>query len=48
MPALFKSLAELLERIEDTKKRLEITRLTADFIKTLDAEEVGPAVSMML
>jgi DNA ligase-1 len=48
MPALFKSLAELLERIEATKKRLEIINMTADFMRHLDAEEVEPAVSMIL
>jgi DNA ligase-1 len=48
MPVLFKSLAELLEKVEATKKRLEITALTADFLKSLDAEEVEPAVSMIL
>jgi DNA ligase-1 len=48
MPALFKSLAELLERIEATKKRLEIIDMAADFLKRLDAEEVEPAVAMIL
>jgi DNA ligase-1 len=48
MPALFKSLAELLEKIEATKKRLQIIGMTADFLKGLDAEEVEPAVSMIL
>ena len=48
MPTLFKSLAELLEKVEATKKRLEIIGMTADFLKRLDAEEVEPAVSMVL
>ena len=48
MPTLFKSLAELLEKIEATKKRLEIIGAAADFLKSLDAEEVEPAVSMIL
>jgi DNA ligase-1 len=48
MPTLFKSLAELLEKVEATKKRLEIIALTADFLRHLDAEEVEPAVSMIL
>jgi DNA ligase-1 len=48
MPTLFKTLAELLEKIENTRKRLEITGLTADFLKTLTPEEVEPAVSMIL
>jgi DNA ligase-1 len=48
MPALFKSLAELLEKVEATKKRLEIISFTADFLKSLDVAEVEPAVSMIL
>ena len=48
MPTLFKSLAELLEKVEATKKRLEIIGLTADFLKILGAEELEPAVSMIL
>jgi DNA ligase-1 len=48
MPTLFKSLAELLEKVEATKKRLEIIGLTADFLKGLDEEELEPAVSMIL
>jgi DNA ligase-1 len=48
MTTLFKSLAELLEEVEATKKRLEIIGMTADFLRRLDAEEVEPAVSMIL
>jgi DNA ligase-1 len=48
MPVLFKSLAELLEKVEATKKRLEIIGMTAEFLRHLDAEEVEPAVSMIL
>jgi len=48
MPTLFKSLAELLEKVEATKKRLEIIGMTADFLKSLNAEEVEPAVSMIV
>ncbi len=48
MVTLFKSLAELLEKIEVTKKRLEIIDLAADFVRRLEAEEVEPAVSMIL
>jgi DNA ligase-1 len=48
MATLFKSLAELLEKIEATKKRLEIIDLAADFLRRLEAEEVEPAVSMIL
>jgi len=48
MPALFKSLAELLEKVEATKKRLEITGMAAAFLRRLDPAEVEPAVSMIL
>ncbi len=48
MPALFKTLSELLEKIEATKKRLEITDLTANYLKSLSAEELEPAISMMV
>jgi DNA ligase-1 len=48
MPTLFRSLAELLEKVEATKKRLQIIALTADFLQALEAEEVEPAVSMIL
>ena len=48
MPALFKSLSELLEKVEATKKRLEIIEQTANYLKTLAAEEIEPAVNMMV
>jgi DNA ligase-1 len=48
MTVLFKSLAELLEKIEKTRKRSEIVTLASDYLKTLDAEEVEPAISMIL
>jgi len=48
MPASFKSLSELLERIEATKKRLEIIDLTANYLKTLSPEEILPATNMMV
>jgi DNA ligase-1 len=48
MPMLFKSLAEFLEKVEATKKRLAIIALTADFLRRLDADEVEPAVLMIL
>jgi DNA ligase-1 len=48
MPTLFKSLAELLEKLKPTTTRLEIISLTADFLENLDIYEVGPAVSMIL
>ena len=48
MPTLFRSLAELLKKVETTRKRTEIVRLSADFLKSLNAEEVEPAVSLIL
>jgi DNA ligase-1 len=48
MPATFKSLSELLEKVEATKKRLEIIDQTANYLKTLDAAEIEPAVNMMV
>src|SRR3989304_4593542 len=48
MPTQFKTLAELLEKVEATKKRLQITDLTSEFRKTLNPEELEPAVSMIL
>ncbi len=48
MPTLFKSLAELLEKVETTKKRLEIIDQTANFLKTLAADEIEPATNMMV
>jgi DNA ligase-1 len=48
MSTLFKSLAEVLERVEATKKRLKIIDVTARFLLLLNAAEVEPAVSMIL
>ena len=48
MSASFKSLSELLEKVEATKKRLEIIDLTANFLKTLDGEEIESATNMMV
>ncbi len=48
MSASFKSLSELLEKVEATKKRLEIIEQTADFLKTLGANELEPAVNLMV
>jgi hypothetical protein len=39
MPALFTSLAELLEKVEATKKRLEIIDLTANYLKALNPDK---------
>jgi DNA ligase-1 len=48
MPASFRSLSELLEKVEATRKRLEIIDLTANYLKTLDWEEIEPATNMMV
>lgn len=48
MPSSFRSLAELLESVETTKKRLEIIDLTANYLKTLGPEEIEPATNMMV
>ena len=48
MSSSFKSLSELLEKVEATKKRLEIIDLTANYLKTLDGEEIEPATNMMI
>ena len=46
MPAPFKSLSELLEKVEATKKRLEIIDLTANYLNALIPEEIKPADNM--
>ena len=48
MPALFKSLSELLEKIETTKKRLVIIDQTANYLKTLSPQEIESAINMMV
>ena len=48
MSATFKSLSQLLEKVEATKKRLGITDLTANYLKTLGPEEIEPATNMMV
>ena len=48
MPTLFKTLAELLEKVESTKSRLQMISLVAAFLKALEPEEVEPAVSLVL
>jgi DNA ligase-1 len=48
MPALFRSLVDLLENVEATKKRLEIIDLTANYLKNLNAEEIEAATNMMV
>ena len=48
MPTSLKSLAELCEKLEATKKRLLMTNLVADFLRNLELAEVEPAVLMIL
>jgi DNA ligase-1 len=48
MSSSFQSLSELLEKVEATIKRLEIIDLTANYLKNLKAEEIEPAVNMMV
>ena len=48
MPALFKSLSELLEKVEATSKRLEIIDLTANYLETLGPDEIEPATNMIV
>ncbi len=48
MPTLFRSIADLLEKIEATRSRLQTTSLAADFLKNLETEELAPAMSLIL
>ncbi len=48
MPTLFKNLAELCEKLENTRKRLPMIDMVANFLKNLEAQEVEYAVSMIL
>jgi len=48
MPTSFKDLAKLCEKLEATKKRLLMTSLVADFLRSLETQEIAPAVSMIL
>jgi len=48
MPTSFKALADLCEELEATNKRLRMIDLVSDFLNNLEAEEVEPAVSMIL
>src|SRR3990170_8568739 len=48
MPTVFKSLAELLENVEATKKRLQTVKMTAEFLESLETDSLEPAVSMIL
>jgi len=48
MPTLLKSLAELLEKVEATKKRTQNVSLVAGFLQNLEPKELEPAISMIL
>lgn len=48
MSASFRPLCELLERVEVTKKRLEIIDQTANYLQTLSPTEIKPAVNIMV
>jgi len=48
MPTLFRALAELCEKLEATRKRLDMIDQVAKFLESLESEEVEPAVSMIL
>lgn len=48
MPTFFVSLAGLLEKIASQQSRLQTIALATDFLKTLEPDEVEPAVSFML
>jgi len=48
MPTPFKGLAEVCEKLEATTKRLIMIDLVAGFLKSLETQEVEPAVSMIL
>jgi len=48
MPTSFKDLAKLCEKLEVTKKRLLMISLVADFLRSLETQEIEPAVSMIL
>jgi DNA ligase-1 len=44
----FQSLSLMLEKVKSTKKRLEIIEETANYLKMLAAEELEPAVNLMI
>jgi DNA ligase-1 len=48
MTTPFKTLAELCEKLETTRKRLTMLDYAADFLKSLEPQEVEPAISMIL
>jgi DNA ligase-1 len=48
MQTSFRALAELCEKLEATRKRLLMISLAAKFLKSLQPQEVEPAISMIL
>jgi DNA ligase-1 len=48
MPTSFKALADLCDELEATTKRLRMIDFVSDFLNNLEAEEIEPAVSMIL
>jgi DNA ligase-1 len=48
MATLFKTLAETLEKVEATKKRTQTTNTIAELLKTLEPNELEPAINMIL
>jgi ATP-dependent DNA ligase len=48
MATLFKTLAETLEKVEGTKKRTQTTTTIAELLKTLEPDELEPAINMIL
>ena len=48
MPTPFNALAELGEKLEATRKRLQMQDFAAGFLRNLEPQEVEPAVSMLL
>jgi len=48
MQTEFRALAELCEKLENTSKRTLMVSLVAEFLKSLHADEVEPATSMIL
>ena len=44
----FATLADLVERLEHTSKRLELATLVATFLRSLAPDEIAPAVRMTI
>ncbi|MBS7607916.1 MAG: ATP-dependent DNA ligase [Candidatus Bathyarchaeia archaeon] len=48
MSTLFRTLAELCEKLEGMRKRTSMISLVSEFLKSLEPDEIEPAVSMIL